>query len=113
MRTGFRILILDKFLNKVEENPDLDKNLLKAIKYIHKFQYLEASKWLFLAMDSKEKYLLLALINLALQQKDQAMIFLENSKEYNYLYKGVFDIYIQRPTEAPLKIDSINSLLTL
>jgi hypothetical protein len=99
MRTGFRILVLDKTLDKIDNMEGFDKNLSRAIKCIHKSQYLEASKWLFLAHDSKEKYLLLYLINLALKQKEEASAFLNTSREFSYLYKDVFDIYIQKPGE--------------
>lgn len=99
MRTGFRILILDKDKIKVSENLDIDKNLARAVKYIHKSQYIEASKWLLLANDSKEKYLLLSLINYALKQEDQALHYFENAKDFPYIYKEHFDIYIQKPGE--------------
>lgn len=105
MRTGFRILILDSNNQKIEHQDKIDKYLLKAIKYIYKFQYIEASKWLFLAKDSKEKYILLSLINIALQQKDQAKAFYETSKEYPYLYADVFQIYIQKPNNEIKQID--------
>lgn len=111
MRTGFRILVLDKN-NKKIEHANIDKNLLKAIKYIHKFQYIEASKWLFLSEDSKEKYMLLSLINKALKQEDQAKIFLETSKEYPNVYKNIFDIYVQKPNED-IMIVNYNLVLTL
>jgi hypothetical protein len=100
MRTSFRILILDKNKIKVSEKLDIDnKNLTRAIKYIHKSQYIEASKWLFLANDSKEKYLLLSLISFALKQEDQALNYFENAKDFTYLYKEHFDVYIQKPGE--------------
>ncbi len=100
MRTGFRILVLDKSKNKVDESLIKDKNLAKAIKYIHKFQYLEASKWLFLAGDSKEKYILLSLINIAIEQKDEAMSYINVLDTLPYSFKDSFDIYIQKPSEA-------------
>ncbi len=105
MRTGFRILILDSYNQKIENNDNIDKYLAKAIKYIYRFQYIEASKYLFLARDSKEKYILLTLINIALQQKDQAKIFYETSKEYPYLYDDVFHIFIQKPNEDIKQVD--------
>ncbi|GAB6077654.1 hypothetical protein [Hydrogenobaculum acidophilum] len=99
MRTGFRILILDKYKNKIDEHLIQDKNLARAIKYIHKSQYIEASKWLFLASDSREKYILLSLINFALKQHEQALSYLETSSALLYNFKDVFDIYIQKPGE--------------
>ena len=100
MRTSFRILILDKSRNKVDENIIQDKNLARAIKYIHKSQYIEASKWLFLASDSKEKYILLSLINFALKQHEQALSYIEIASALSYNFKDVFDIYIQKPGES-------------
>jgi len=99
MRTHFRILILDKSKNKIDENLIPDKYLSKAIRYIHKSQYIEASKWLFLANDSREKYLLLSLINIAIEQEDQAMSYLKNAESIPSTFKDIFDIYIQKPGE--------------
>lgn len=105
MRTGFRILVLDSKNQKLSDNSNIDKNLAKAIKYIHKFQYIEASKWLLISKDSKEKYILLTLINIALKQQEQAYSFYESIKESKYLYEDIFKIYIQKPNEPAIAFE--------
>jgi len=55
--------------------------LLKGMRYVTEFKYLEATKWLLIAQDCYEKYFLLGLINLALGQEEQAKEFFENLKE--------------------------------
>jgi len=86
---------LDKNKIKVSENLDIDKNLARAIKYIHKSQYIEASKWLLLANDSKEKYLLLSLINYALNKKTSFTIILKTQKIFPTFTKNIL-IYIYK-----------------
>ncbi len=79
MRVRFRIYLYreGKRLRRSDLEGERDP-LLKGMRYITEFKYLEATKWLLIAPDCHEKYLLLGLINLALEQEDQAKEFFEN-----------------------------------
>ncbi len=83
MRVKFRISIYKdgKKLTK-KDFQGLRKPLFIGMRYVTEFKYLEATKWLFLAEDSQEKYLLLALINEALGQEEQAREFYENAARF-------------------------------
>ena len=83
MRVKFRIGIYKngKKLTK-KDFQGLRKPLFIGMRYITEFKYLEATKWLFLAEDSHEKYLLLALINESLGQEEQAREFYENAAKF-------------------------------
>ncbi|WP_204985452.1 hypothetical protein, partial [Escherichia coli] len=68
-------------------NKQSKENFIKAsealyigIRYITEFKYLEATKWLMLAQDCMEKYLLLGLINIALGQEKEGYEFLREAK---------------------------------
>ncbi len=78
MRVRFRIQLYegDKRLRK-QDLFDRKDAFGVGIRYITEFKYLEATKWLLLAPDSWEKYVLLSLINLSLGQVEQAQEFLE------------------------------------
>ena len=82
MRLAFRIRIKrgDKVLLKADLEPSKDP-LMVAIRYVLEHKYLEATKWLHIAEDSYEKYLLLYLIAKALKQEDL-------EKEYYALWEG-------------------------
>lgn len=69
-----------------------------AIRYILEFKYLEATKWLHLAENSYEKYLLLYLIGKALKQEDI-------QREYFRAWEGQkrvtpFEFFVELPEEA-------------
>jgi len=83
MRVKFRIGIYEngKRLTK-KDFQGLKEPLFIGMRYITEFKYLEATKWLFLAKDSHEKYFLLALINEALGQEEQAREFYENAERF-------------------------------
>lgn len=91
MRVKFRIsLYLEgKKLKKTDLKNRRDP-LGVGLRYITEFKYLEATKWLLLAPDSYEKYVLLGLINLALGQVEQAREF--------------FSALEDAGREAPLKV---------
>jgi hypothetical protein len=86
MRVKFRIVIHKdgKKLNKGDLFGEKDPFWV-GVRYITEFRYLEATKWLMLAQDCYEKYLLLALTNLALGQESQAQEFLPRSFELQAL----------------------------
>ncbi len=101
MRVRFRILLYKggKRLRKAELK-DRREPLWVGVRYITEFKYLEATKWLLVAPDSYEKYLLLGLINLALGQEEQAEEFLSTAGE---LEKSEdLDIVIEYPQEGKL-----------
>ncbi|WP_164930742.1 hypothetical protein [Aquifex aeolicus] len=83
MRVKFRIGIEKegKRLKKKDLQGVRDP-LYIGMRYITEFKYLEATKWLLLAKDSYEKYKLLALINEALGQNEQAREFEELSGKF-------------------------------
>ncbi len=86
MKLKLRIFLLrgDRKLSKKDiEEKD---NFWVGVRYILEFRYLEASKWLLLSEDSKEKYLLLSLINLALGDKERAMEYVEYMEGFPSLY---------------------------
>ncbi len=57
-----------------------NKAFSTAIRYILEFKYLEATKWLMLSEDTREKFLLLGLIYTALGQEEMAEEFFERFK---------------------------------
>lgn len=99
MRVRFRILLF-------EGNRRLRKSDLKdrkdplglGMRYITEFKYLEATKWLLIAPDSWERYVLLGLINLALGQEEQAREFLEAADLYPKT--TAYRIAVERPEEG-------------
>ncbi len=104
MRVRFRILLFEsgKRLNSKDLKGKRDP-LYIGMRYITEFKYLEASKWLLLAEDCKEKFLLLYLVNLALGQEDQAKEFLEKARTQTKRTK--VEIFIERPGEDRRKVD--------
>ena len=87
MRVKFRICVYlnGKRLKKDDLKGKRDPFFI-ALRYITEFKYLEATKWLYLAEDSYEKYYLLSLINEALGQEEQAREFLETAKRFERKY---------------------------
>ena len=77
MRVRFRISFYrgDKRLKRSDFGDTKDP-LWVGMRYIVEFKYLEANKWLLIAPDSYEKYILLTLTNLAIGQEEQAREFL-------------------------------------
>ena len=83
MRIKFRIGIYKQGTKQYKKDfRGLSDPLFIGMRYITEFKYLEATKWLFLAEDSYEKYLLLGLINEALGQDEQSREFLEVAERY-------------------------------
>jgi len=100
MRVRFRILLFrgGKALRK--------RDLLSRkdpLRYILEFKYLEASKWLLLAEDSWEKYTLLALINLALGQKESAEEFLLQARSCSRVTD--LKIAVKGETGEPVEVE--------
>ncbi|ADC89130.1 hypothetical protein Thal_0496 [Thermocrinis albus DSM 14484] len=83
MRVRFRIaLYRDGVRLTKEQLKDRKDPLGIGMRYVTEFKYLEATKWLMVAKDSYEKYLLLGLINFALAQDWLGREFLENASLY-------------------------------
>ncbi len=86
MKLRLRIFLLrgDRKLSKgdIKEKD----NFWTGVRYILEFKYLEASKWLLLSEDSKEKYLLLSLVNLALGDREGAVEYAEYIESFPALY---------------------------
>ncbi len=86
MRVKFRIGIYRNGKKmKKKDFLGLRDPLFIGMRYITEFKYLEATKWLLIAKDSREKYTLLGMINEALGQSEQAKEFFENASRYEKL----------------------------
>jgi len=83
MRVKFRIGVYKGGV-KLKRKDFLGKRdpLSIALRYVAEFKYLEATKWLFLAEDSFEKYYLLGLINETLGQEEEAEEFYLQASRY-------------------------------
>ncbi|MEM2368609.1 MAG: hypothetical protein QXQ50_10300, partial [Candidatus Bathyarchaeia archaeon] len=68
MRVRFRVAVYEKDGKRLSKEVLVGPRepLYIGIRYVVEFKYLEATKWLMLAKDCQEKYLLLALLNFAL-----------------------------------------------
>ncbi len=66
-----------------------------GVRYITEFRYLEATKWLMLAQDCYEKYLLLVLTNLALGQESQAQEFYQEALNHKPCHN--IEIFLEIP----------------
>ncbi|MFN7065619.1 MAG: hypothetical protein ACK4OF_05680 [Aquificaceae bacterium] len=97
MRVRFRIAIYEKEGKRLSKEDILDQKdaLHIGIRYITEFKYLEATKWLMLSGDCREKYLLLSLINLALGQETEGYEFMAEALKYPSTTKYLFAI--ERP----------------
>ena len=96
MRVKFRIVIEKEGKRlKKKDFQGRREPLYIGMRYVTEFKYLEATKWLLLAEDSYEKYKLLALINEALGQEDQAREFEELSKRFPKVTE--FSFFIEIP----------------
>ncbi len=104
MRVRFRILLFrgGKALRKRDLLSRKDP-LGLGMRYILEFKYLEASKWLLLAEDSWEKYTLLALINLALGQKESAEEFLLQARSCSRVTD--LKIAVKGETGEPVEVE--------
>ncbi len=110
MRLKFRIFLYvgDRRLRK-KELLDRKEPLWIGIRYITEFKYLEATKWLLLAEDSYEKYLLLALIHLSLGQAGTAQEFISEGMDKE---KGLnLKVIVNEPEKGlSFEIDSFSDL---
>ena len=113
MRVKFRILLYkgDKRLRKKDLESIKDPFWI-GIRYITEFKYLEATKWLLVAEDSYEKYLLLSLIHLSLGQEETAKEF---AREAAGKPKGLgISVKVLKPDGEEVEGDkflSLNSIL--
>ncbi len=100
MRVRFRVLVYDKEGKKLgrENLLKLRKPLYVGIRYVVEFKYLEATKWLMLAEDCQEKYLLLSLLNFSLGQEAQALEFFQEAKRHSRATDYLFAV--EKPEEA-------------
>ncbi len=100
MRVRFRIRIVDKEGNRLGKEHFLKNRdpLYVGMRYVVEFKYLEATKWLMLAEDCQEKYMLLALINYALGQRSQGEEFFNEAKSYPKITQYAF--LIEKPEEG-------------
>ncbi len=96
MRVKFRIVIHKdgKKLSKGDLLGEKDPFWV-GVRYITEFRYLEATKWLMLAQDCYEKYLLLALTNLALGQESQAQEFYQEALSHKPCH--ALEIFLEMP----------------
>jgi hypothetical protein len=99
MRVKFRIAI-HKEGKKLSKEGLLGKRdpFWVGVRYITEFRYLEATKWLMLARDCYEKYLLLALTNLALGQESQAREF--DQEALNHKPCHALEIFLEMPEKG-------------
>ena len=99
MRVSFRIRIVDKEGKRLKKEDFLKNSepLYIGMRYITEFKYLEATKWLMLAQDCQEKYVLLALINYALGQRAQGDEFFYEAKKYPP--KTQYSFLVEKPEE--------------
>jgi hypothetical protein len=100
MRVRFRIAVYSgdgKRLSR-QDLIGYKDSLRIGIRYVIEFKYLEATKWLLLAEDAQEKYLLLALLNYALGQDQQAKEFFEEAKRFERATDYRF--LIEKPEEG-------------
>ena len=81
-----------------------------GVRYITEFKYLEATKWLMIAQDCHEKYVLLSLINLALGQEDQGEEFCKEALKHKPMYD--IQIFVEMP-EKGIKLEVKDVLKTL
>ncbi|MCX8059678.1 MAG: hypothetical protein N3C13_00590 [Aquificaceae bacterium] len=111
MRVKFRVAVYDqkgKRLGK-EDLKSSSTALYTAVRYVLEFKYLEATKWLMLAQDCMEKYLLLGLLNLALGQEHQGKDFLQEALHHPKITCYLFAVekpeeglrlFIEKPEDA-------------
>ena len=87
MRVKFRISIYKdgKRLSKADLKQEKSPFWI-GVRYITEFKYLEATKWLMIAEDCYEKYLLLSLANLALGQENQGREFYNEALKHKSMH---------------------------
>ncbi|MEJ7554757.1 MAG: hypothetical protein WKI49_04360 [Aquificaceae bacterium] len=100
MRVRFRVVVYSKEGKKLSKEDFIAfrEPLYIGIRYVVEFKYLEATKWLMLAKDCQEKYLLLALLNFALGQDTQAHEFLQEALKHERATDYLF--VIEKPEEG-------------
>ncbi len=113
MRVKFRILLYkgDKRLRK-KDLEGIREPFWIGVRYITEFKYLEATKWLLVAEDSYEKYLLLSLVHLSLGQEETAKEFAREAASKPK--SGVLKVKVLNPEGKEIegeKFLSLNSLL--
>jgi len=86
MKLRLRIFILKGNRKLTKKEIEERDNFWIGVRYILEFKYLEASKWLLLSEDSREKYLLLSLINLAIGDKEGAAEYANYVNSFPKLY---------------------------
>ncbi|WP_448584169.1 hypothetical protein [Thermocrinis sp.] len=111
MRVRFRILLYkdNKKLTKTDLIHEKSPFWI-GVRYITEFKYLEATKWLMIAEDCYEKYILLCLTNLALGQESQAMEFYNEALRYERVYP--IQIFIEIP-EKNLRLELNDAVLKI
>ena len=113
MRVRFRISIYegDRKLRRTDFSGKRDP-LSVALRYITEFKYLEATKWLLVAKDCWEKYVLLALINISFGQEEQARDFI--SMGVNMSRETGYNFVVENPERGIRKeVGSIEELMHL
>lgn len=96
MRVKFRIVIYKDGVKLKKTDFEGKRDAFSVgVRYILEFKYLESTKWLMLAEDSYEKYLLLGLVNMALGQELQAREFLQEAEKYHK--KTLYTIKVEHP----------------
>ncbi len=100
MRVRFRVAVYEKDGKRLSKEVLVGPRepLYIGIRYVVEFKYLEATKWLMLAKDCQEKYLLLALLNFALGQDTQAREFLQEALKHERATDYLF--VIEKPEEG-------------
>ncbi len=102
MRVRFRIALFrnDRKLSKKDLIHERDP-LLVGMRYILEFKYLEATKWLLIAEDCWEKFVLLGLTNTALGQEEQGREFLSQAESQPR--RTEVRVFIELPEEGVRK----------
>ncbi|WP_333785147.1 hypothetical protein [Thermocrinis sp.] len=106
MRVRFRISIYKDGKKLSKEDLKQEKSpFWIGVRYITEFKYLEATKWLMIAEDCYEKYLLLSLANLALGQENQGREFYSEALKHKSMHP--LKIFLEVP-EKNIKLEPKN-----
>ncbi|MEN3028139.1 MAG: hypothetical protein ABDH29_02730 [Aquificaceae bacterium] len=112
MRVRFRVGIYDGEGRRLAKDHFLSysTSLHRGMRYVLEFKYLEATKWLMLAQDCMEKYLLLGLLNIALGQEREGIDFLQEAQKQEKTTCYIFAV--EKPeTGSKLFIERIEASL--
>ncbi|MCS6957008.1 MAG: hypothetical protein RMK75_00915 [Aquificaceae bacterium] len=103
MRVKFRIAVYSAEGKKLNREDFITRKsaLHRGIRYVVEFKYLEATKWLMLAQDCMEKYLLLGLLYLSLGQEREGREFLKEAQNHRRITDYLF--LVEKPEDG-LKI---------